>query len=81
MLAQVLALLARERNRGVLCTRADLCPHWPWLQLVLSEEEGVREVSTMMVTLSCDHRVVDGAMGAEWLKAFKEFMEMPFTML
>ncbi|THG15668.1 hypothetical protein TEA_011584 [Camellia sinensis var. sinensis] len=26
----------------------------------------------MSVTLSCDHRVIDGAIGAEWLKAFKE---------
>lgn len=35
----------------------------------------------MMVTLSCDHRVIDGAMGAEWLQAFKGYIEGPYTML
>jgi len=35
----------------------------------------------MSVTLSCDHRVVDGATGAEWLKHFKEYIEDPMKML
>lgn len=35
----------------------------------------------MDVTLSCDHRVVDGAVGAQWLQKFKAFMESPTTML
>jgi pyruvate dehydrogenase E2 component (dihydrolipoamide acetyltransferase) len=35
----------------------------------------------MTVTLSCDHRVVDGAVGAEWLKTFKELVEDPVKML
>ncbi|MFT7297210.1 MAG: pyruvate dehydrogenase E2 component (dihydrolipoamide acetyltransferase), partial [Sphingobacteriales bacterium] len=35
----------------------------------------------MKVTLSCDHRVVDGASGAEFLQTFKGFMENPVTML
>ncbi len=40
------------------------------------------EVATMMsCTLSCDHRVVDGALGAELLDAFKGFIEEPVTML
>ncbi|KAI3814913.1 hypothetical protein L1987_14561 [Smallanthus sonchifolius] len=45
---------------------------------------GVREfkfASYMPVTLSCDHRVIDGAIGAEWLKAFKGYIENPETML
>ena len=29
----------------------------------------------MQVTLSCDHRVIDGAVGAQWLKIFKEVLE------
>ena len=33
----------------------------------------------MTVTLSCDHRVVDGALGAELLAAFKGFVEQPVT--
>ncbi|AAD25602.1 Putative dihyrdolipoamide acetyltransferase [Arabidopsis thaliana] len=37
--------------------------------------------SYMPVTLSCDHRVVDGAIGAEWLKAFKGYIENPKSML
>jgi pyruvate dehydrogenase E2 component (dihydrolipoamide acetyltransferase) len=35
----------------------------------------------MNVTLSCDHRVVDGAVGAQWLKAFKGYIEDPASML
>jgi len=35
----------------------------------------------MSVTLSCDHRVVDGAIGAEWLKYFKQYIEDPMKML
>jgi pyruvate dehydrogenase E2 component (dihydrolipoamide acetyltransferase) len=40
------------------------------------------EIATLMtVTLSCDHRVVDGALGAQLLSAFKGFIEEPITML
>jgi pyruvate dehydrogenase E2 component (dihydrolipoamide acetyltransferase) len=35
----------------------------------------------MKVTLSCDHRVVDGASGAAFLQTFKGFMENPVRML
>ena len=35
----------------------------------------------MTVTLSCDHRVVDGALGAELLAAFKTLLEQPVLML
>ena len=37
--------------------------------------------SYMNFTLSCDHRVVDGAVGAQWLSAFKELIEDPVRML
>jgi pyruvate dehydrogenase E2 component (dihydrolipoamide acetyltransferase) len=37
--------------------------------------------NVMTATLSCDHRAVDGAVGAEFLAAFKEFVERPVTML
>lgn len=36
------------------------------------------QVQVLNVTLSCDHRVVDGAIGAEWLKAFKQYIENPY---
>ncbi len=42
---------------------------------------GVAFASMMTVTLSCDHRVVDGALGAELLAAFRRFVEQPVTML
>ena len=39
-------------------------------------------IATMMsVTLTCDHRVVDGAIGASFLKAFRGFIEDPMAML
>lgn len=45
-------------------------------------QNGVIVPATVMtVTLSCDHRVVDGAVGAEFLSAFKEFIQRPVTML
>ena len=37
--------------------------------------------NTMKVTLSCDHRVVDGATGAQFLQTFKEIMEEPIKLL
>ena len=37
--------------------------------------------SIMSVTLTCDHRVVDGATGAQWLQVFKAMIETPATML
>jgi pyruvate dehydrogenase E2 component (dihydrolipoamide acetyltransferase) len=37
--------------------------------------------TVMTVTLTCDHRVVDGAIGARWLAAFKTFIEDPITLL
>ncbi|WP_121352103.1 pyruvate dehydrogenase complex dihydrolipoamide acetyltransferase [Flavisolibacter nicotianae] len=40
---------------------------------------GVRNV--MKVTLSCDHRSVDGAVGAGFLQTFKKYLENPVTML
>jgi len=37
--------------------------------------------TVMSVTLTCDHRVVDGAIGARFLAAFKAMIEEPLTML
>jgi hypothetical protein len=39
------------------------------------------EGSFMSATISCDHRVIDGAVAASWLKEFKANMEDPLTML
>lgn len=37
--------------------------------------------NTMKVTLSCDHRVVDGAVGAQFLQSFKKIMENPLLLV
>ncbi len=43
--------------------------------------DGAIEIANVMsVTLSCDHRVVDGALGAELLAAFKGFIETPLRL-
>ena len=42
---------------------------------------GIAFASMMTLTLSCDHRVVDGALGAELLAAVKTLLERPVTML
>lgn len=44
-------------------------------------EKGFDVASMMSVTLSCDHRVVDGAVGAQWLAEFRKYLEKPITML
>uniref|UniRef100_A0A669CBU5 Acetyltransferase component of pyruvate dehydrogenase complex n=1 Tax=Oreochromis niloticus TaxID=8128 RepID=A0A669CBU5_ORENI len=44
-------------------------------------EKGFDVANMMSVTLSCDHRVVDGAVGAQWLAEFRKFLEKPVTML
>ena len=45
-------------------------------------KDGALAVATVMsCTLSCDHRAVDGAVGAQFLAAFKKLIEDPLTML
>jgi pyruvate dehydrogenase E2 component (dihydrolipoamide acetyltransferase) len=48
---------------------------------VENPDGGVCFVSQMTVTLSCDHRVVDGALGAELLAAFRHFIEHPVGLM
>jgi len=45
------------------------------------EERGFKTVQSMNVTLSSDHRTVDGAVGARWLSAFKGYLENPLTFM
>ncbi len=45
-------------------------------------KNGALAIATVMsVTLSVDHRVVDGALGAEWLQAFKKLVEDPISLM
>jgi pyruvate dehydrogenase E2 component (dihydrolipoamide acetyltransferase) len=48
---------------------------------VETEDGGIRFVTQMTVTLSCDHRVVDGALGAKLLAAVRDLIEQPVAML
>ena len=45
------------------------------------EEDQIKAATVMSVTLSVDHRVIDGALGAELLAAIKGYLEAPLTML
>ncbi|MEM6649488.1 MAG: pyruvate dehydrogenase complex dihydrolipoamide acetyltransferase [Pseudomonadota bacterium] len=62
-------------------------PHGAIMSVGAGEERAVvrdgQVVPRMMmtVTLTCDHRVVDGAVGAEFIAAFKRFIEEPASML
>jgi pyruvate dehydrogenase E2 component (dihydrolipoamide acetyltransferase) len=50
-------------------------------QAIETPEGGVAFASMLTATLSCDHRAVDGALGAELLAAIKALIETPVTML
>jgi len=50
-------------------------------EVVVRKGEGFGVSNVMKVTLSCDHRSVDGAVGAGFLQTFKKYMENPVTML
>ncbi|HEY6502493.1 MAG TPA: pyruvate dehydrogenase complex dihydrolipoamide acetyltransferase [Chitinophagaceae bacterium] len=50
-------------------------------EIVVKKGDGFGVSNVMKVTLSCDHRSVDGASGAAFLQTFKKFLESPITML
>ncbi|MBL7739514.1 MAG: pyruvate dehydrogenase complex dihydrolipoamide acetyltransferase [Chitinophagaceae bacterium] len=50
-------------------------------EVVVRKGDGFGVSNVMKVTLSCDHRSVDGASGAAFLQTFKKFLESPITML
>jgi pyruvate dehydrogenase E2 component (dihydrolipoamide acetyltransferase) len=50
-------------------------------QAIETADGGVAFASMLSLTLSCDHRVVDGALGAELLATIKQLIESPVTML
>ena len=80
-------------NRGyydfrIISAVAELLPDDSAFGLTLTLDEGdrynfgeVKVVTQMTVTMTCDHRVMDGALGAELLSAFKGFIEKPMSML
>jgi len=50
-------------------------------EVVVRKGDGFGVSNVMKITLSCDHRSVDGAVGASFLQTFKKYMENPVTML
>jgi len=48
---------------------------------VVKKGDGFGVINVMKLTLSCDHRTVDGAVGASFLQTLKRFLENPVTML
>lgn len=50
-------------------------------EVVVRKGESFTVSNVMKITMSCDHRSVDGATGAAFLQTFKKFLENPITML
>ncbi len=50
-------------------------------EVVVKKGEGFGVNNVMKLTLSCDHRVVDGAVGASFLQTLRKYLESPVTML
>ncbi|MEO8860196.1 MAG: pyruvate dehydrogenase complex dihydrolipoamide acetyltransferase [Ginsengibacter sp.] len=50
-------------------------------EVVVKKGAGFDVTNIMKVTMSCDHRSVDGAVGAAFLQTLKKYMENPVTML
>ena len=50
-------------------------------EIVVKKGDGFGTSNVMKVTMSCDHRSVDGASGAAFLQTFKKYLENPITML
>ncbi|PWT97176.1 MAG: pyruvate dehydrogenase complex dihydrolipoamide acetyltransferase [Bacteroidetes bacterium] len=50
-------------------------------EVVVKKGDGFGVTNVMKITLSCDHRSVDGAVGSAFLQTFKKYLENPVTML
>ena len=46
-------------------------------RVVVGADGQFTTANVLTVTMSCDHRVIDGALGAQWLQEFKRIMEDP----
>lgn len=44
------------------------------------KDTNLKWVDVLRFTLSCDHRIIDGAVGAKWIARFKHYMENPLLM-
>jgi pyruvate dehydrogenase E2 component (dihydrolipoamide acetyltransferase) len=71
------AAIVNPPQAGILAVGATR----PEVRSVAGAKGQWEQVQVMTVTLSCDHRVVDGAVGAQWMAQFKQLVEEPMSML
>jgi pyruvate dehydrogenase E2 component (dihydrolipoamide acetyltransferase) len=50
-------------------------------EVLVDDEDELEAVTTVRLTLSCDHRVIDGAVGAAFLRTLQEILEQPAAAL
>ena len=82
-------LLVFPLHFNLLTQSGELIPHGqPFtnflvdaVQTVIVENGEMKPGHVMKVTLSCDHRVVDGVTGAKFLQTFQELLEEPVRLL
>jgi len=53
----------------------------PGVVAVVARNGGIHVAKVLPLSLACDHRVVDGAVGASYLQALRKYMENPALML
>ena len=50
-------------------------------EVVVKKAEGFGVSHMMKLTISCDHRTIDGSVGAAFMQTLKKYLENPVTML
>jgi pyruvate dehydrogenase E2 component (dihydrolipoamide acetyltransferase) len=50
-------------------------------QAIEGEDGGIKFVTMLSITVSCDHRVIDGALGAKLLGTLQNLLQDPLTIL
>lgn len=67
--------------RGSFCVGIILTVHAAPVAADPDATQIYKYAQVMTATLACDHRVIDGAVGAQWLAVFKELVEDPLKMI
>jgi len=73
--------IAFGRQRLGVGQSATLTLSEPVKKLVPAQGDELEQALVVQATLTCDHRTVDGALGATWLKHFKQATENPVVLL
>ena len=48
---------------------------------IVDDKDNIKIANIVSITLSCDHRVVDGTLAAKWVKEFADNIENPIQLL